>query len=421
MKLENDHFPLERLSLWRRRPLGRRLRRALGDQVPAFLRQQHRDDVRVSASQRQVERAESLLVRQSAATWTVQEQLPQDFTVTVLRCQVAGGAQGLVGPVGVRTFFYQHLDSGQVASLGGQVERGESAAILSVNIRLVLDQEAGGAGVTRLCRHDPRHSVLPPLGSQVQRRAAVCRLPVDVAAGLLDQQLDDAQVPLPGGQVERRPVVLPLDVNISPAAQQHPDDVLLAVLARDVSRCASLAVGLVDGRPPVQQQARDGLVPVLGRPVQSGVLVLVLGIDVGAASPEQKLGHGLQVPLRGQVGVGIVHEEELDGLLIGQGDGVVEETASSVEEKIDILRLEDLHQLGGVFGPDGLAQLPPLDLGRIWTDSVIESWEEKAESAEEMPDSLLQVFPLLWQLSSFTRSKLLEIPESTWFNSSDRL
>jgi len=54
-------------------------------------------------------------------------------------------------------------------------------------------------------------------------------------------------------------------------------------------------------------------------------------------------------------------------------------------------------------------------------DSVIESWEEKAESAEEMPDSLLQVFPLLWQLSSFTRSKLLEIPESTWFNSSDRL
>ena len=51
----------------------------------------------------------------------------------------------------------------------------------------------------------------------------------------------------------------------------------------------------------------------------------------------------------------------------------------------------------------------------------MESWEEKAESAEEMPDSLLQVFSLLWQLSSFMRSKLLEIPESTWLNSSDRL
>lgn len=54
-------------------------------------------------------------------------------------------------------------------------------------------------------------------------------------------------------------------------------------------------------------------------------------------------------------------------------------------------------------------------------ESVIESCEEKAESAEDMPDSLLLVFSLLWQLSSFSRSKLLEIPESTWVNSSDRL
>lgn len=53
-------------------------------------------------------------------------------------------------------------------------------------------------------------------------------------------------------------------------------------------------------------------------------------------------------------------------------------------------------------------------------DSVMESWEEKAESAEEIPESLLQVFSLLWQLFSFTRSKL-EIPESTWLSSSDRL
>lgn len=51
----------------------------------------------------------------------------------------------------------------------------------------------------------------------------------------------------------------------------------------------------------------------------------------------------------------------------------------------------------------------------------MESWEEKAESAEDTPDSLLQVFSLLWQLFSFTRSKLLEIPESTWLSSSDRL
>lgn len=43
----------------------------------------------------------------------------------------------------------------------------------------------------------------------------------------------------------------------------------------------------------------------------------------------------------------------------------------------------------------------------------MESWEEKAESAEEIPDSLLQVFSLLWPPCSFTRSKLLEIPEST--------
>lgn len=51
----------------------------------------------------------------------------------------------------------------------------------------------------------------------------------------------------------------------------------------------------------------------------------------------------------------------------------------------------------------------------------MESCEEKAESAEEIPDSLLVVLSLLWQLSSFTRSKLLEIPESTWLSSSDRL
>ncbi|KAG7282648.1 hypothetical protein CRUP_017574 [Coryphaenoides rupestris] len=49
-------------------------------------------------------------------------------------------------------------------------------------------------------------------------------------------------------------------------------------------------------------------------------------------------------------------------------------------------------------------------------DREMESWEEKAESTEEIPDSRLQV-----SSSTFTRLKLRDIPESTWLSSSDRL
>lgn len=45
-------------------------------------------------------------------------------------------------------------------------------------------------------------------------------------------------------------------------------------------------------------------------------------------------------------------------------------------------------------------------------DNVIEPWDEKAESTEEMPDSLLLVLSLLSRDSSLTSLKLREKPES---------
>lgn len=67
----------------------------------------------------------------------------------------------------------------------------------------------------------------------------------------------------------------------------------------------------------------------------------------------------------GEVRICVVQEEEFDSLLVTQVDGMVEQTVSSVKEKVDILRLEDLHQLGSVFVPDGLTQFSFLDLSRI--------------------------------------------------------
>ena len=289
-------------------------------------------------------------------------------------CNVDGGLTVKVDEQGIEAVAHEELD---------KVGRGTRRANGEMQQR-VAGEGVEGVAADAALDHAEDLDLLGEVGGRVgelvQRRATVGDVDAVQQGAVLEQQLDDLDVAVLDGNVERRVAAVVAHVDVDLGADQGDEGADVAREdARVQRRLADLGAG-VGACTALLEQRDDGRVAHVAGVVHGREEAVVAGLGLGAVREQQAAEVAVAVVGRRvqrrdalarflDVDVGVVVQQLLDELEVGARDRGVERRAVGVGELVGIEAVldEELnggHVAGGRETNESVNELAVVLLGR---------------------------------------------------------